>query len=163
MVKHLHPRAQHPLRALRAPPHQRSARAVARAAPAHRLIVLLSRRRIYHPRDTRVLPYVPSAAFRPFPLPPSHHANPSLPAYPFLDPTTQHALLAAYIIGIAVGAVIVFLITRGVAVLRQRAVVRRGLLPGADDGLIAGGGEAIDEWEEVERPVGGGKEAAGAV
>ncbi|KAJ6599735.1 hypothetical protein DFH09DRAFT_1355834 [Mycena vulgaris] len=83
--------------------------------------------------------------------------------YPFLDPHTQHAFLAVYIVGIALGACVVFVLVRGVAVLRQRFVVSRGLLPGDGDGERGsseglgdgegrGGREGLEEWEEVGVP-----------
>ncbi|KAJ6599716.1 hypothetical protein DFH09DRAFT_1021167 [Mycena vulgaris] len=78
--------------------------------------------------------------------------------YPFLDPHTQHAFLAVYIVGIALGACLVFVIVRGVAVLRQRFVVRRGLLPGDGEGGssegLSGerGREGLEDWEEVGVP-----------
>jgi hypothetical protein len=68
-----------------------------------------------------------------------------------------------YIVGIGVGDAIVFVIARGVTVLRQRFVVRRGLLEkDGSHGVMGHGGEggtgeAIDEWEEVEPPVVDGK------
>ncbi|KAJ6473471.1 hypothetical protein DFH09DRAFT_1057639 [Mycena vulgaris] len=79
--------------------------------------------------------------------------------YPFLDPHTQHAFLAVYIVGIALGACVLFLLVRGVAVLRQRFVMRRGLLRGdreggSSEGLGGGGreGEGLEDWEEVGMP-----------
>ncbi|KAJ7148063.1 hypothetical protein C8R43DRAFT_522183 [Mycena crocata] len=82
------------------------------------------------------------------------HITQGFYTYDFLDPHKEGALLAAYIVGIAVGEIVVFLLARGVTVLRQRLVVRRGLLrEGHDSALMGGGGgEAIDEWEEVARP-----------
>ena len=50
----------------------------------------------------------------------SHLTSPSSSAYSFLDPKKQGKKLAAYIIGIAVGACIIFLIARGIIVLRVR-------------------------------------------
>jgi hypothetical protein len=88
-------------------------------------------------------------------------------AYSFLDPNKEHAFLAVYIVGIGVGDAIVFVIARGVTVLRQRFVVRRGLLEKDDShgvmgrGGEGGTGEAIDEWEEVEPPVVDGKPGEG--
>ncbi|KAF7348781.1 hypothetical protein MVEN_01397700 [Mycena venus] len=90
-------------------------------------------------------------------------ATQGLYTYSFLDPTKQHAFLAAYIIGIGVGDVVVFVLARGVVVLRQRLAIRFGRLA-KDDGEVMGGGEgteAIDEWEEIERSVTGGKAERG--
>ncbi|EIN13038.1 hypothetical protein PUNSTDRAFT_82585 [Punctularia strigosozonata HHB-11173 SS5] len=73
--------------------------------------------------------------------------------YDFLDPGKQHALLAAYIIGIAVGCCLIFSLVRGVIVLRQRLARRffprraGGAAFGDDAGVRA---EGIDEWETVE-------------
>ncbi|KAJ7512224.1 hypothetical protein B0H11DRAFT_1843971 [Mycena galericulata] len=71
--------------------------------------------------------------------------------YPFLNPRTQHALLAAYIAGIALGAVVVFLLGRGVAGVRERLLGRPGNEKRRGEGS---GGEPMDEWEEVARPTG---------
>ncbi|KAF5374632.1 hypothetical protein D9615_008914 [Tricholomella constricta] len=69
--------------------------------------------------------------------------------YSFLNPHKQKALLAAYIVGIAVGYCIIFLFVRLLIILRIRIVAwsraRRGAGSSADS-------EAIEDWEEVERP-----------
>ncbi|KAF8956426.1 hypothetical protein BDZ97DRAFT_1671613 [Flammula alnicola] len=67
--------------------------------------------------------------------------------YSFLNPQKQGAKLAAYIIGIAVAEIIVFLIVRGIVVLRERWAVRRGWV--LQD---QGSGEIEDGWEEVDSP-----------
>ncbi|TFK36001.1 hypothetical protein BDQ12DRAFT_699831 [Crucibulum laeve] len=77
--------------------------------------------------------------------------------YAFLDPTKQHALLAAYIIGIAVAEIIIFFIVRLIMTFRERYCARRGLTQLSDDeGDMEQGRrdmkERIDEWEEIERP-----------
>ena len=73
------------------------------------------------------------------------------PAYDFLDPTLQGRLLAAYIIGILAGEVIVFCLIKILETWRERWAERRrlvledvgtGLNPVIDDG----------DWQEVERP-----------
>ena len=46
-------------------------------------------------------------------------------AYSFLDPKTQGKLLAAYIIGIAVGQCIIFLVVIGVIHFREWIVQRK--------------------------------------
>ncbi|KAF7318428.1 hypothetical protein HMN09_00352000 [Mycena chlorophos] len=74
--------------------------------------------------------------------------------YDFLDPVKEGGLLAAYIVGIAVGEAIVFVLVRGVVVLRQRWALRAGRVLG----VVGADGqtddrEALDDWEEVERPV----------
>ncbi|KAJ7484127.1 hypothetical protein FB451DRAFT_1231598 [Mycena latifolia] len=77
--------------------------------------------------------------------------------YPFLNPATQHARLAAYIIGIAVGDVVVFFLTRSVVLLRIRIFASRNK-EGREEGLTGGDGggrEGLEDWEEVERPVNG--------
>lgn len=84
-----------------------------------------------------------------------------LAAYSFLDPS-DGPILAAYIIGIAVGDILVFALVRGVVALRQRWAIRSGRLRSASDGEVGGAGEAIDEWEEVERPVMGSGKTDGA-
>ncbi|KAJ7615541.1 hypothetical protein FB45DRAFT_841989 [Roridomyces roridus] len=79
----------------------------------------------------------------------THHTQ-GFYVYSFLDPQEQGALLAAYVIGIAAGGIILFSLSRGVAVLRQRWASRRGLIPASDE--EEGTSEAIDDWEEVGRP-----------
>ncbi|EIM88717.1 uncharacterized protein STEHIDRAFT_75460 [Stereum hirsutum FP-91666 SS1] len=44
--------------------------------------------------------------------------------YDFLDPSEQGALLAAYIVGIGAGCVVVFLVTRNLCLARQKIVAR---------------------------------------
>ncbi|KAF7292124.1 hypothetical protein MIND_01239400 [Mycena indigotica] len=75
------------------------------------------------------------------------HATQGFYTYSFLDPAAQGALLAAYIVGIAGGDVVVFLAGRGVVVLRQRWAVRTGRAPKPD----VPEQEALEEWEEVQR------------
>ncbi|KAH7921500.1 hypothetical protein BV22DRAFT_1038573 [Leucogyrophana mollusca] len=67
--------------------------------------------------------------------------------YGFLDPSTQHGYLAAYIIGIGVGYCVIFVIVRGICVLRWRLVARF-----KDYSNESAEPEALDEWEEVEQP-----------
>jgi hypothetical protein len=67
--------------------------------------------------------------------------------YNFLDPGKQHALLAGYIIGVAVAECIIFVVIRYVCVLREKVFARRR---GVDP--KSGPEQRIDEWEEVERP-----------
>ncbi|KAJ7719295.1 hypothetical protein B0H16DRAFT_1607044 [Mycena metata] len=86
------------------------------------------------------------------------HATQGFYTYSFLNPHKEHGFLAAYIVGIAVGEAVVFVLARTVALLRQRLAIRRGILLAhdSDAGNKERTGEAIDEWEEVERPVPGG-------
>jgi hypothetical protein len=49
-----------------------------------------------------------------------------LSAYAFLDPRKEHAKLAAYIIGIPIGEIIVFATVRGLIVRRERWAVKHG-------------------------------------
>ena len=73
------------------------------------------------------------------------------PAYDFLDPSKEHGLLAAYIVGIAVGGALIFAIVKGLVTLRVR-FFRRGPGDAAwDADEDKGGAEAIDAWEEVPR------------
>jgi len=53
------------------------------------------------------------------------HATQGFYTYSFLDPKKQGKRLAGYIVGIAVGQVIVFLIVRGIILLRERLTRRR--------------------------------------
>ncbi|CAL1694596.1 unnamed protein product [Somion occarium] len=63
--------------------------------------------------------------------------------YDFLDPHLQHAKLAAYIVGIAVAQIIIFTVVHLLIRLREQ-LSRRLYVPSTP--------EAIDEWEEVDRP-----------
>ncbi|KAJ3475221.1 hypothetical protein NLI96_g11975 [Meripilus lineatus] len=65
--------------------------------------------------------------------------------YSFLDPVKQGNLLAAYIVGIAAGEVVIFVVVRLVCMLRAR--LARGLRPAYRQSVVS---EAIDEWEEVD-------------
>jgi len=76
------------------------------------------------------------------------HKTQGFYTYNFLDPHKQGALLAAYIVGIAVGACVVFTIIRFIVVLRQRLASRYSRVP--EEPINP---EAIDEWEEIEQPV----------
>lgn len=92
------------------------------------------------------------------------HATQGFYTYAFLDPTKQHAKLAAYIIGIAVGEIIVFAIVRGIAVLREQWAVKHGRVlrvsekEGHDGwqgvGASSRGPSNEEEWEEIQRPSG---------
>ncbi|KAF8868656.1 hypothetical protein BD779DRAFT_1683325 [Infundibulicybe gibba] len=66
---------------------------------------------------------------------------------PFPNTSRQHALLAAYIVSIAVGEIIVFAVAHGFVVLRIRVTRRSAGAHGA-----VGVQEALDEWEEVDIP-----------
>ncbi|THH33151.1 hypothetical protein EUX98_g1042 [Antrodiella citrinella] len=63
--------------------------------------------------------------------------------YTFLDPKEQGKLLAAYIVGIAVAEILIFIIVRYACVLRER-LSRRYLTSQPPPAP-----EAIDEWEEI--------------
>lgn len=72
------------------------------------------------------------------------------PAYSFLDPQIQHGKLAAYIIGIAVGEVIIFALVRYAIVLRDK-ISKFSIYH--DEGVTQqqqGINQALDEWEEVQ-------------
>jgi hypothetical protein len=82
-----------------------------------------------------------------------------------LDPTKQHAKLAAYIIGIPVGEAIIFAIVRGIVVLRERWAAKSGRVlkvggnegPDVWQGVDAGsrGPSSDEDWEKIQRPSGG--------
>ncbi|KZP21791.1 hypothetical protein FIBSPDRAFT_860177 [Athelia psychrophila] len=81
--------------------------------------------------------------------------------YSFLDPHTEHGLLAAYIAGIGIGGALVFAAVKGLVTLRVRFFQKRGRA-GADwevqceweaDRLGQDEeGKEGDAWEEGERP-----------
>jgi len=76
------------------------------------------------------------------------HATQGFYTYDFLDPQIQHAKVAAYIVGIAVGEVIVFVAVHYLIVLRERLVSKSTGTPT----VIGRTSQPIDEWEELERP-----------
>ena len=78
-------------------------------------------------------------------LPPTNFSL--LPAYPFLDPTLQGPILAAYIIGSVVAEVIVFCLIKMIETWRERWAKRRGLVLEVHTGPVDD-----EDWEEVERP-----------
>jgi nitrate reductase gamma subunit len=66
-------------------------------------------------------------------------------AYSFLDPHKEHAFLAVYIVGILIAACIIFVLVRLCCVLRERLLASR-----VDS--ISSPPEAIDDWQDLERP-----------
>ncbi|KAI0350093.1 hypothetical protein OH77DRAFT_1102369 [Trametes cingulata] len=77
------------------------------------------------------------------------HATQGFYTYSFLDPQKEHAKLAGYIIGVGVAECVAFLFARGLAILRIRIARRRAWQRTAS---LDQEPQAIDEWEEVERP-----------
>ncbi|KAH9857708.1 hypothetical protein C2E23DRAFT_720282 [Lenzites betulinus] len=76
------------------------------------------------------------------------HATQGFYTYSFLDPAKEHGKLAAYIVAVAVAECIAFLLARALTALRMRLSRRDARRrAGAVDGP-----QAIDEWEEVDRP-----------
>ncbi|KAH7908137.1 hypothetical protein BJ138DRAFT_1013387 [Hygrophoropsis aurantiaca] len=75
------------------------------------------------------------------------HATQGIYTYGFLDPAKEHGLLAAYIVGIAVGYCVVFIIVRSICLFRWWLVAR---YTSASSEPIQP--EALDEWEEVNQP-----------
>ena len=90
-------------------------------------------------------------------------------AYSFLDPHTQGAKLAAYIVGIAAAEVVLFVVVRYVMMLRSMLIQRhnaptRGVgyahsssdaAEEAEEAETKGprkGEEELDDWQEVSRP-----------
>lgn len=90
-------------------------------------------------------------AISPSPKGPIHNAYLISTAYGFLDPHTEHARLAGWIVGIAVAGVVIFAITRTLCWLRERLAARygvgRALAHRASFTSEGSGG-----WETVERP-----------
>jgi len=72
------------------------------------------------------------------------HATQGIYTYGFLDPKKQGALLAAYIAGIGIFALIVFFLVRGIVVLRQRWAEKAGRVP-----VVLEVSEATREMEET--------------
>ena len=120
---------------------------------------MLPRRGVHHEWHAALLPYVVHLV-RPRAL-----ALTSRPAYSFLDPHTEHARLAGWIVGIAAAEAVLFAIVRYAMLLRHLLVVRvgsssrqgAGYFAGseADDeekGRGRGGGEGLEDWEDLGRP-----------
>ncbi|KDR73316.1 hypothetical protein GALMADRAFT_72750 [Galerina marginata CBS 339.88] len=82
------------------------------------------------------------------------HATQGIYTYSFLDPHKQGAKLAAYIVGIAVGEIIVFSLVRGVVVLRERWAVKAGRVLALPEDRPEDDG---DDWEHIESPITGHK------
>ncbi|KAF5346545.1 hypothetical protein D9756_010108 [Leucocoprinus leucothites] len=80
--------------------------------------------------------------------------------YAFLDPKTQHSKLAAYIVGIAVGHIIIFVLVRYAIVLRDK--ISKFARYHEEDTQHQGPKEALNEWEEVEWEDAGQRESAGS-
>jgi len=84
------------------------------------------------------------------------HSLSPLAVYAFLNPSKQHGKLAAYIIGIFLGQVIIFSIVRGIVVLRERWAWKSGRVLNlgggfGEDGVTREVGTDDDEWEEIRR------------
>lgn len=86
--------------------------------------------------------------------------------YSFLDPHTEHGKLAAYIVGIAVAEIVIFVVVRYIMMLRQYFVLRATQLEGRAAYQYEGedisevkvaaeiGKGQSDDWDEVSRPAG---------
>ncbi|KAN0082889.1 hypothetical protein V8E55_008684 [Tylopilus felleus] len=68
--------------------------------------------------------------------------------YSFLDPGREGGLLAAYIVGIALGCCLVFVVVKGVCLLRYRISLRHGRF----EDHAESSAEGLDEWHEMEVP-----------
>lgn len=73
------------------------------------------------------------------------HAAQGFYTYDFLNPSVQHGLLAAYIIGMGVGYCILFMIVKGICTLRCRFVSPSRLDPSEQVQS-----EDLHEWEHVD-------------
>lgn len=70
-----------------------------------------------------------------------------LAAYAFLNPSKQRAKLAAYVIGILIGDIIVFAVVRGIVVLRERWALKSGRVLNVEGVEMQAGDD--EEWEEI--------------
>lgn len=73
-------------------------------------------------------------------------SNLPITVYNFLDPSKQHAVLAGYIIGIAVAECIIFAAIWGVIRLRCKLLSRKNVQQGDQANR-----ESLEEWQEVRR------------
>ncbi|KAH9923972.1 uncharacterized protein BXZ73DRAFT_50715 [Epithele typhae] len=77
------------------------------------------------------------------------HATQGFYSYSFLDPAKEHAMLAAYIVGIAVAECVAFALVQGLTLLRLRLTKGRA---GTRPGSALSGRAPTEDWEEVEPP-----------
>lgn len=115
--------------------------------------IILPRHGLHHTRDSRRLQYVSFTPSLPSDMILGHTA------YAFLDPQTQHGKVAAYIVGIAVGEAIIFILVRYAILLRGRIFKFSSY---HDQDIQGAGKEALDEWEEVQWNEVEGRESAGS-
>ncbi|KAF9526803.1 hypothetical protein CPB83DRAFT_895816 [Crepidotus variabilis] len=87
------------------------------------------------------------------------HATQGFYTYSFLNTSVEGAKTAAYIIGILIGEIIVFVLVRGVVVLRERWAVKSGRVMDVGSDVSSdkaasseGLGDMDDDWEEVRMP-----------
>ncbi|KAJ7437950.1 hypothetical protein FB451DRAFT_1304749 [Mycena latifolia] len=102
-----------------------------------------------HARFIRAYPHAHASSRMPA------HLISSFPAYSFLNPSTQHARLAGYIIGISAADLVVFFVTRSVILLRIRLTRGRGKAgqeADADSSGLREANERLEDWEEVGLP-----------
>lgn len=147
VLQHLRPYPQHSLRAHRHPLLSHPARAVVDAPARLPCTRGVSRGRIHNICDTRNLPYV-------FTRSRSHKCTDSQHiAYAFLNPDKVHGLLAVYIAGIAVAYSVLFLLVRGIVVVRSGGLrkVRWGFWRG-EQHMGSLSVEDLRDWEEVQVP-----------
>lgn len=98
------------------------------------------------------------------------HATQGFYTYNFLDPRVEHGLLAAYIVGILAIAIVIFVLVRYILLFRAYLTIRlapgkrqqnsiretksrySGLLWMREADTERAEVEALDEWEEIQRP-----------
>jgi len=73
------------------------------------------------------------------------HATQGFYTYNFLDPNRQHGLLAAYIVGIAVGECVIFLFSWTICTLRERFFSKAQRAENIAEDLT-------EDWQEISRP-----------
>lgn len=74
------------------------------------------------------------------------------PAYPFLNPVEQGPLLAAYVVGIGLAGVIVFILVHWIMRLRVRLTPPSTPAYSEEMSEKRAREERIDEWEEIRQP-----------
>ncbi|KAF8901355.1 hypothetical protein CPB84DRAFT_1777647 [Gymnopilus junonius] len=72
------------------------------------------------------------------------HATQGFYTYEFLDPQKEGKILAAYIVGIAVGQVVVFLLVQGALSLRQRYTANKAMREAEPEKLYWGSGKVTE-------------------
>lgn len=152
MVKYFRPRHEYTLRFVRNPLYQHSSCTLDHPTWWNTYTCSVSRRSIYYKGKSGFLWCVIFLSL----LPPFSIKSVLYTVYNFLNPQTQHAVLAAWIIGIALAYCVIFSLVRGIVIVRVRVFargVRGAFRQRAESGGMEGEkseAEGVDDWVEVD-------------